>query len=117
MSEGIDPLCFSEEWYSLGIITTKQHQELWVQFQTSIDRNPEHYRWRVFCDFLERKEQRSPDMMRRLYDLGKSDPDTAMGDSMMAKVVGHIDCPDDVLREASQDAMRKHLAKIVQRRS
>jgi hypothetical protein len=78
-------------------VTAQKHQELLTQFETGEDRNPEHYRWRTFCDFIERNERLSEDIIRRLYRPGESDPDSAMGDSMMAKIVWRSDCPEDVL--------------------
>jgi len=101
MGEGNDPLHFSDEWYSLGIVTEQRYHELLTQFQTGEDRHPEHYRWRAFGDFIKRNKQLPEDIVRRLYRLGESDPDWIMGGAMMAEVVWRTDCPDDVLNEAT----------------
>jgi hypothetical protein len=117
MNEVANPLGFSEQWFALGLITKPQHQELLVEFQKGDDPHPEHYRWRVFCNFLGRHDPLSDQLMWQLYRLGEMDADHAMGGSMIAAILRRADCPADLVREAARNSDRKHLKKIARDRT
>jgi len=111
MDEHADLLGFSERWFALGLITKLQHQELINEFHKGEDTNPEHYRWRVFCDFMRKSDQLSADLMRQLYFLGEMDTDHSMGGSMMVAILKRTDCPMDII-ESAKTSDRKYLQKI-----
>jgi hypothetical protein len=117
MNEVADPLGFSGQWFALGLITKPQHQEFLVEFQKGDDPHSEHYRWRAFCNFLEKHSQLSDDLMRQLYRLGEMDADHAMGGSMMAAILRRADCPEDLVRDGAQNPDQKHLKKIARGRT
>lgn len=102
---------FSQEWLDLGIVDPDKLHTLEFEWNSSNDKNPEHYRWRAFLDFLRSQEFLDPIIAKRLYDLGASDPDSAMGGSMMAEVLRRKDCPLDLLRVAAESE-QKFLRKI-----
>ena len=78
---------FSQEWIDLGIITPAKLSHIEAEWAASDDRNTEHYRWRAFLDFIKSKGSLDAVTARRLYNLGASDPDSAMGGSIMADIL------------------------------
>jgi hypothetical protein len=104
---------FTQEWVDFGIITPQKLCELEGEWNSSDDRNAEHYRWRAFLDFSQSRAFLGEELLRRLYQLGATDVDTTMGGSIMAHVLRRHDCPEDLLRRASEsDEM--FLRKIAQ---
>ena len=106
---------FNQEWIDLGIITLANLSEIEAQWTTSSDRNTEHYRWRAFLDFIQSKASLDELTARRLYNLGASDPDNAMGGSIMAYILRRKDCPEDLLYAAAESE-EKFLQKIANER-
>ena len=106
---------FSEEWIDLGIITPVKLSEIENAWNSSDDRNTEHYRWRAFLDFDQSNVMLDQAILRRLYTLGANDPDINMGGSIMAHILRRKDCPDDLLREGAKSE-RKYLRKIANER-
>ncbi len=53
----------------------------------------------------------SHDAFYRIYDLGKKDPDPAMGRSMRVELIRHVDCPKDLVAIAIKDD--KDISQIV----
>ena len=110
---------FSQEGFDLGIIDSEKLQRIESEWNSSDDKNTEHYRWRAFLDFMESQEFLDPLIAKRLYDLGASDPDAPMGGSMIAHVLRRKDCPVGLLRaaaESEEEFLRKiaaeQLAKV-----
>jgi hypothetical protein len=101
----------SQEWLDLGVVDPDKLYEIELEWNSSEDKNTEHYRWRAFFDFMQSQVFLDPIIAKRLYDLGASDPDFEMGGSMMAHVLGRKDCPVDLLRLAAESE-RKFLRKI-----
>jgi hypothetical protein len=108
-------LGFNQEWIDLGIITTDKLRQIEAEWTTSDDRNTEHYRWRAFLDFIQSKHSLDASTARRLYSLGASDPDSAMGGSIMAHILRRQDCPEDLLRVAA-NSEKQFLQKIANER-
>jgi hypothetical protein len=106
---------FSQEWIDLGIVSQAKLNQIEADWLTSDDKHSEHYRWRAFLDFMQLQVSLDPIVARRLYELGASDPDSAMGGSIMAHVLRRKDCPEDLLREAATSE-EKFLRKIASER-
>jgi hypothetical protein len=106
---------FSQEWIELGVLSPAKLKQIEDEWNVSDDRNTEHYRWRVFLDFMQSQSSLEPVTARRLYELGKGDPDSVMGGSMMAHILRRKDCPEDLLRVAAQSE-EKFLSKIASER-
>ena len=102
---------FTQERIDLGIVDPDKLHLMELEWNSSDDKNTEHYRWRAFLDFMQSQEFLDPIIAKRLYDLGASDPDSAMGGSMMAQVFRRKDCPVDLLRVAAESE-QKFLRKI-----
>ncbi|MCM3904950.1 MAG: hypothetical protein ND866_24905 [Pyrinomonadaceae bacterium] len=102
---------FNQEWIDLGIVTPAKLIQIEDQWTGSDDKNPEHYRWRAFLDFIQAKDSLDAIAARRLYNLGASDPDSAMGGSIMAHILRRKDCPEDLL-QAAVGSKEKFLQKI-----
>lgn len=108
-------LGFTDEWFSLGIMTNALLQEHIAAYEAGDDESSEHYRFGAFRRYLREHRPLSEAMSDALYDLGASDPDVAMGGSMMADIVSLPECPETVLDKAVA-SRQKHLVKLVERR-
>ncbi len=108
------PFEFSPPWFSLGIVTPTRLAEFRGEWERGEDRSPEHYRWRAFRAFVNEARPFSQAMAEALYALGASDPDRAMGEAMMHKVVELPECPE-VLVEAAATSGVRHLARAAER--
>jgi hypothetical protein len=95
-------LQFTQEWIDLGIITPEKLNELEHEWQSSDDRNIEHYRWRAFLDFIQSNSSLDENVLRCLYRLGANEADSTMGGSIMAEVLRRQDCPEDLWRQATE---------------
>lgn len=103
-------LQFSDRWLQLGLLTEDELRALGCEYEVSEDKSAEHYRYRVFCNYLASHRPLSPEMADALYELGKEDPDPGMGGAMMRHIVGLAECPDDVLEKALNSG-ENHLVK------
>jgi len=108
-------LGFTDQWFSLGVMTDAILQEHIVVYESSDDQNSEHYRYGAFRRYLREHRPLSADMVDALYELGEADPDGAMGGSMMADILYLRECPESIFEKAAASD-RKHLIKIVERR-
>lgn len=67
------------------------------------DYTPAHSRrerWLAVRDFVESREQLTPDECRMLFDLGLSEPDRNLGTAVMCGVLCRRACPPDVRERA-----------------
>lgn len=108
-------LGFSVHWSRIGIITPEKIAGFACELENGDNPHPEHYRWRAFSEFLATYSELPSSIARELYTLGDTDPDHALGGSIMAAIVRRPECPSDVLAAALQSS-RKHLHKLVQNR-
>ena len=103
---------FGDQWLQLGLLTEAELHALGQEYETSEDKNTEHYRYRVFCEYLVSRRPLLAHMAEALYELGREDPDRLMGEAMMRAVVGLPECPEPVLDKASASGVQ-HLIKAV----
>lgn len=108
-------LRFGEQWFHLGLLTETDLATLGHRYETSGDRNDEHYRYKVFRDYLASHRPLPPAMAQALYELGQVDPDTGMGGAMMCEIVGLPECPSNVLEKALASG-EQQLIKLVRRK-
>ena len=104
-------LQFSQQWIDLGILTQEKLEVLASDWEIGEDQNPEHYRWRIFSDFLKSIKVLDNNLAMSLYNLGKNDPDINMGGSMMAQILRRADCPSYLIQDAL-NAKEDFLVKI-----
>ena len=110
------PFQFTPAWYALGIVTPSRLaslQAIWVRGE---DKRTEHYRWRAFQEFVAERRPLPPTLAAALYELGASESDRAMGESIMHEIVSLPECPSNVLERARASG-RKHLVKAAARDS
>jgi hypothetical protein len=105
-------LGFTDAWLDLGIVSDQQVERLGRLFDASDDKNPEHYRYRAFREYLATVNRLAETQAAALYELGRSDPDPLMGAAMMHDVVSRPDCPEAV-REGALASGAPHLVKLV----
>lgn len=105
---------FTNQWFELRIVNEELIAILDAQ-RDPADDNPEHWRYAAFQQFVAANRPLPNDLCWRLYDLGCSDVDLAMGGAMMADVLRLVECPIDLLTDALS-SNRKHIAKIAGRR-
>jgi hypothetical protein len=84
------------------------------QYESGSDKNTEHYRYRVFREYLAAHRPLSPEMADAIFELGREDPDTIMGMAMMHEIIKLPECPPGVQEKvlASGD---KSLGALVRR--
>jgi hypothetical protein len=114
MDEFAEQLGFTPAWFATGVVNDEILARIKVAWDESDDRNTEHYRWRAFCEFLDRQPSLSAALVTELYALGDSDPDPSMGGCMMARVLGTPACPRALI-DAARRSNRTHVAKIAER--
>jgi hypothetical protein len=108
-------LKFSDQWLRLGLLTEDELCALGQEYEAGKDKNEEHYRYRLFRRYLSSHRPLPPQMAEALYELGREDPDPAMGGAMMRDIVGLAECPAGVLEKASASG-EKHLVRAARQR-
>jgi len=108
-------LQFNDQWFRLGLLAETDLLALGQRYDTSRDKNAEHYRYKVFRDYLASHRPLPPPMAEALYKLGQVDPDPAMGGAMMSHIIGLPECPSDVLEKALASG-EQHLIKLARRK-
>jgi hypothetical protein len=107
-------LQFSEGWLGCGLLTEERLEVLGREFESSDDKNTEHYRYKVFREYLASRRPLPSSVADALYTLGEEDPDPGMGGSMMSDIVGLPECPAAV-RERALSSGARHLISQVRR--
>lgn len=77
-------------------------EEFKREYESGLDVNTEHYRWRAFSLFLEENALLPSEILINLYKLGADDPDNIMGGSMMRELLNRKDCPLELIEAALQ---------------
>lgn len=107
---------FTDRWFTLGILTEEKLQQYGTTYETSADKNTEHYRYGAFRWYLNEHRPLSASVAEALYALGASDPDPAMGEAIMADIIGLAECPPSAVAKALASG-RQHLVRAAKRRS
>jgi hypothetical protein len=76
------------------------------------DAHPRRERWLAVRDFVESREQLTPDECRMLFDLGAAEPDLNLGTAVMCGVLYRRACPPDV-RERARASDRPAVRRAV----
>ena len=108
-------LGYTEDWFALGLIDNAMLELQRIGWDSGFDRNPEHYRYLCFRQFLARHRPLTPEMALALFALGAADQDLSMGGSMMADIIRLPECDSRVL-ESAMATGSKHLVQLVERR-
>ena len=103
-------LLFTKEWIETGIIDAENFIEYKNRYLEEQDSCTEHYRYAAFIDFMRSKKNLSQETFSAIYNLGKKDPDPAMGRSMRIYLIQRTDCPKKLIDLAIKD---KDTSKIV----
>ncbi|MFT5027742.1 MAG: hypothetical protein ACI9VS_000159 [Candidatus Binatia bacterium] len=75
-SEIISLLGYTDRWINLGVINDDTLKQQWEKYCKSDDKNPEHYRFGAFVEFLAKKEHFTDTDIQKILGL---DEDTALG--------------------------------------
>ena len=105
---------FTDAWFNLGIVNANLIAAL-ISQRDSDDKNPEHLRYAAFQHFIASNRPLRLGQCWQIYDLGNSDPDLAMGGTMMANVLRLPECPRELLTIALASD-RKHIVRIAKQR-
>jgi hypothetical protein len=108
-------LRFGERWFELGLLTEDELLSLGREYEASDDKNTEHYRYRVFCAFLNTHSPLSQPLAEALYELGEADPDTGLGGAMQHDILRLPECPAALMHRALASG-EPHLVKAVRRK-
>lgn len=109
-------LGFTDQWFSLGILTEDSLQQYGMTYESSRDKNSEHYRYGAFRWYLKEHRPLSASIAEALYELGAAGPDPGMGGAIMADIVSLPECPASVSAKALASGC-KHLIREAKRRS
>ena len=113
-------LKFTKKWIQLGIVDSDSFIKLKKRYLKGEDTSDEHYRWAAFTNFVENKKNLPQQLLYEIYDLGKNDPNPAMGRSMKFRIIALDNCPEDLIDLAIQDeykGLSKHALKIKEKRN
>lgn len=107
-------LQFSQKWIDVGILTPENFDSIKQEYLKGEDASTEHYRWGAFKSFMQLGNSLSPQEFYALYEIGKNDPDYAMGRSIIFDIVEHLSCPEELIEMLTNDndiTLAKHALK------
>lgn len=107
-------LGFTSQWFALGVLTEEGLRQYGATYESSRDKNTEHYRYGAFRWYLQQHRPLSASRAEELYELGASDEDSAMGEAMMADIIELPECPISVSAKAIASG-RKRLIRVAER--
>jgi hypothetical protein len=108
-------LKFSEDWIELNLINLEILEKLKNEYAKDTDKHTEHYRWKVFKEFLEINSSLPESTFFSLYELGNNELDQGMGESMMIDLIRRKDCPTSLIEVATRSG-KKSLVKIASKK-
>ena len=91
--EIITHLKFTEAWYRLGIMDDETLRGTVENFRRMDDTGDEHWRFGAFMYFMSQHPKLTDQQCANLFELGASDPDFTMGQSIMIQVLERPECP------------------------
>ena len=97
-------LQFSYLWIDVGIITFENFSKIKQKYFEGEDKNTGHCRWGAFNSFITTNSFISEEKFQMLYEIGKNDPDYAMGRSIIFDLVKRQDCPEALIDLAAADS-------------
>lgn len=100
-TEGLVHFGFTDAWVEQGVLTRPVLAGLCARWADGTDVNLEHYRWSAFKQFLLANRTLTSTQFDHLWDLGRLDPDQAMGRAMLFEVILRRDCPRALLERAA----------------
>ncbi len=112
LHENLCTLGFHPTWIELGLITPDSLEALVREFHTGNDPHPEHWRFRVFRDYVAANRPLPHDVAEALFDLAETDP--ALEAAIKTDLLDFRECPDVLLDRALASGDR-HLARTAQR--
>ena len=104
-------LKFNQKWFDLGLLNEESSENLIYKFENSEDKNTEHYRWKIFKDFLDMNSKIEEKKMYQIYELCKNEPDNMLQDSMIHSLIRRSDFPLDLLIKESYSDI-KSISKV-----
>ncbi|AMV23989.1 hypothetical protein VT84_06310 [Gemmata sp. SH-PL17] len=107
-------LGFTDRWLALGVVTRERVEALGREFESSSDKNPEHYRYAAFRDYLAAHRPLQPAVAEALYLLGEAGPDRGMGGAMTRDIACLPECPSVVRDRALGSGERSLVAAVRQ---
>ncbi|WP_406693641.1 hypothetical protein V5E97_21660 [Singulisphaera sp. Ch08] len=105
-------LGFTDRWLTLGVVTRERVEALDWEFESSSDKNSEHYRYGAFRDYLAAHRPLPPAVAEALYSLGEEDLDRGMGGAMMSDIVWLPECPPTVRDRALASGERSLVTAV-----
>jgi hypothetical protein len=96
---------FNHKWIESGIVDFNNFLEIKKQYLRNREQDSctEHYRWAAFQSFFRKNHSIDAPIFHVLYNLGQTDIDRAMGYAIMYDVIGHSDCPLEIIEKAIED--------------
>jgi len=74
-------LGYSQTWLDSGILTEADLAKQIAELATGEDPNTEHYRYKVFCAFIDKIDNLDNKLLQQILKILKSDNDQAMSSS------------------------------------
>ena len=94
---GIDP-----SWIEFGIIGVDRLANLVEAFNSSEDKNTEHYRWKVFKEYSQGNQYLSPKKILKLFGIIQLDADSVLRAAMIIEIIKRSDATIKLLVLASK---------------
>jgi hypothetical protein len=101
---------FGQDWLDMKIVTPESLELFWQEYSKGDDLHLEHYRWRAYQAFLDRKIEIDEDTAEGLFKLSEQETDLSLRESMQYLLIKRIDCPVKILERASNSS-NKSLAE------
>lgn len=107
-------------WLEYGVLTFDLLQTQVKEFNTGEDDNTEHYRYAAFKNYLQTQSFLSDDILSKLFDIIKIDPDITMANSMALDLLKtktlkepHFKMVSDRLKELFGNDMQKYIDREI----
>ena len=108
----------TQKWIDLRIIDHQNFIQIKDKYLEGEDGSTEHYRWWAFTNFLQANHNLAQDKFYQIDNLGKNDPDFAMGRAIRISLMGHPNCPKELIDRAianEEETLSKEALKIKKR--
>lgn len=97
-------LKYNQLWLEFGVLTTDILLTQVKDFESGLDGNTEHYRYRAFKNYLETQSQLSYEQIANLFELITIETDITMATSMAL---------DILKRKSLNDSQFKHVSNLL----
>lgn len=114
----MEALGFTQIWLTSGVIGAESLESLHREYESSDDKNTEHYRWISFKQYLS-VCPKNEEVARKMYLIAQQETDIALSISMLHEIIGKMPVDRDILEHISENSnasLRKKAATALSKR-